>query len=169
MTHRNEILDDHMNYSNWMKLIGMSKYFPLITMPLKNIEHLFNLESSLLWKMKWATKLLKGTKESYEKLTESASPTDLQTWQEGELTAQRNRGENVQSMDYYALKCICGNVFIHFSFGVSATKIIFPGLAPGKAEMQLTVTVEPGAAFWQSCCHPVPVRRNLGSRVSVSD
>lgn len=142
MAHRNEILDDHMNHSNWMKLIGMSKYFLLITMPLKNIEHLFNLESSLLRKMKRATKLLKGSKESYEKLTESASPADLQAWQEGELTAQRNRGENVKSMDYYALKCIRGTVFIHFSFVVSATKIAFPGSAPGKAEMQLRLSQE---------------------------
>ena len=26
MAHRNEILDDHMNHSNWKKLIGLSKY-----------------------------------------------------------------------------------------------------------------------------------------------
>jgi Kyakuja-Dileera-Zisupton transposase len=30
MAHRNEILDDHMNHSNWKKLIGMRKYKYLI-------------------------------------------------------------------------------------------------------------------------------------------
>ena len=55
--------------------------------------------------MKWATKLLKGSEESYNKLTESVAPADLQAWQEGELTAQQNQATNVKSMDYYALKC----------------------------------------------------------------
>ena len=32
MVHQNEILDDHMNHSNWKKLIGMRKY--LIIIPL---------------------------------------------------------------------------------------------------------------------------------------
>jgi Kyakuja-Dileera-Zisupton transposase len=26
LAHRNEILDDHMNHSNWKKLIGMGRY-----------------------------------------------------------------------------------------------------------------------------------------------
>ncbi|KAF8227891.1 hypothetical protein L208DRAFT_1072857, partial [Tricholoma matsutake] len=84
MAHQNEILDDHMNHSNWKKLIGM--------------------KSSLVWKMKQAMNLLKGLEESYKKLTESAAPADLEAWREGEMMAQQNRDENVKSMDYYALK-----------------------------------------------------------------
>ncbi|KAF8234743.1 hypothetical protein L208DRAFT_998306, partial [Tricholoma matsutake] len=79
--HRNEILDDHMNHLNWKKLIGM--------------------KSLLVWKMKRAMNLLKGSEESYKKLTESAAPADLEAWREGEMTAQQNRDENVKSMDYY--------------------------------------------------------------------
>ena len=63
--------------------------------------------------MKQATKLLTGSEESYNKLTESAAPADLQAWREGELTAQQNRATNVKSMDYYALKCKRGKVFIY--------------------------------------------------------
>jgi Kyakuja-Dileera-Zisupton transposase len=33
MAHQNEILDDHMNHSNWKKLIGMHKYLTIIPLP----------------------------------------------------------------------------------------------------------------------------------------
>jgi hypothetical protein len=99
MAHRNEILDDHMNHSNWKELISMSKY--LIILPLHcilttlfNVDiltTLFNVESLLVWKMKWAINLLKGSEESYKKLTESVAPADLEGWREGEMTAQQNR------------------------------------------------------------------------------
>ncbi|KAF8226528.1 hypothetical protein L208DRAFT_1064109, partial [Tricholoma matsutake] len=84
MAHQNEILDNHMNHSNWKKLIGM--------------------QSSLVRKMKWALKLLNTSEESYNKLTESAAAADLQAWREGELTVQQNWATNMKSMDYYALK-----------------------------------------------------------------
>ncbi|KAF8231335.1 hypothetical protein L208DRAFT_1125276, partial [Tricholoma matsutake] len=84
MAHWNEILDDHMNHSNWKKLISM--------------------KSLLVRKMKQAMNLLKGSEESYKKLTESAAPADLEAWREGEMTAQQNKNKNVKSMDYYALK-----------------------------------------------------------------
>ena len=63
--------------------------------------------------MKRAIRLLKGSEESYNKLTESAAPEDLQAWQEGELKAQQNQENNVKSMDYYALKCKRGRVVIY--------------------------------------------------------
>lgn len=118
LAHRNEILDDHMNHSNWKKLIGIRKYLiyiPLVS-PL-NVAMLFNPESSLVRKMKRAIQLLKGSEESYTKLTESAAPADLEEWKEGELRAQQNRAINVKSMDYYALQCKHGSVHL-FIYGL---------------------------------------------------
>jgi hypothetical protein len=66
--------------------------------------------------MKWAINLLKGSEESYKKLTESAAPADLEAWREGDMTAQQNRLKNVKSMDYYALKCTRGKVFFIFYY-----------------------------------------------------
>ena len=63
--------------------------------------------------MKRAMKLLNGSEESYNKLTELAAPADLQAWREGELTAQQSRATNVKSMDYYALKCKHGRLLIY--------------------------------------------------------
>jgi hypothetical protein len=73
---------------------------------------IFLLESSLIRKMKQAIKLLNGSEESYNKLTESAAPADLQAWREGELTVQQNQATNMKSMDYYALKCQHGRMLI---------------------------------------------------------
>lgn len=66
--------------------------------------------------MKRAIKLLDGSEESYNKLTESAAAADLRAWREGELTAQQNRATNVKSMDYYALKCQHGRKIIYLFF-----------------------------------------------------
>jgi hypothetical protein len=113
MAHRNEIMDDHMNHSNWKKLIGIRKY--LFNIPVEfplNIDMVFTPESSLVRKMKRAIQVLKGSEESYDKLTESAAEVDLQAWKEGELTAQQNRARNVKSMDYYALQCKNGSAHL---------------------------------------------------------
>jgi hypothetical protein len=75
---------------------------------------MFNLESSLVWKMKRAINLLSMAEESYNKLTESVLPADLQAWGEGKMTAQQNWATNVKSMDYYALKCKQGSIMFIF-------------------------------------------------------
>ena len=98
------------------------------------------MKSSLGRKMQWARKLLKGSKESYDKLTASALPANLHAWWEGELTVQQNQAKNVKNMDYYALKCKKGGVFI-FSF-LEPQSQTFAGSAPGKAEIQLELSWE---------------------------
>jgi hypothetical protein len=117
LAHWNEILDDHMNHSNWKKLIGIHKYLIYIhPMTPLNVAMLFIPESSLVCKMKWAMQLLKGSEESYNKLTELAAPVDLEEWKEGELMAQENWAINVKSMDYYVLQCKHGSVHL-FIYG----------------------------------------------------
>jgi hypothetical protein len=134
MAHRNEILDDHMNHSNWKKLIGMRELSHYLS-SVSNTDICFNVATSLVWKLKRARKLLSESKEAYDKLTESVGTEDLQAWQEGDLMAQRNRCKNVKSMDYFALKCNHGTVLICKFLGPHSQS--YPGSAPGKAETQL--------------------------------
>ncbi|KAF8231709.1 hypothetical protein L208DRAFT_1275637, partial [Tricholoma matsutake] len=70
LAHRSKILDDHMNHSNWKKLIGMV--------------------STLIRKLKRAKELLKSSEVAYQKLTDSTSKIDLEKWSKGEQKAQKN-------------------------------------------------------------------------------
>jgi hypothetical protein len=101
LAHRSEILDDHMNHSNWKKLIGMGKWS-------LNIHPKYHSNAwpvvTLIRKLKRANDLLSSAEDSYRKLSESASKADLESWRQGEREAQQNRERDVKSMDYFALK-----------------------------------------------------------------
>ncbi|KAF8232419.1 hypothetical protein L208DRAFT_1272393 [Tricholoma matsutake] len=70
LAHWSKILDDHMNHSNWKKLIGMV--------------------STLIQKLKRAKELVKSSEVAYQKLTDSVSKVDLEKWSKGEQKAQKN-------------------------------------------------------------------------------
>ncbi|KAF8235110.1 hypothetical protein L208DRAFT_1022144, partial [Tricholoma matsutake] len=88
LAHQSKILNDHMNHSNWKKLIRMV--------------------STLIQKLNRAKELLKSSKEAYQKLTTSSSKEDIETWMKGEQKAQKTQEWDAQSMDYFALKMNTG-------------------------------------------------------------
>ncbi|KAF8230356.1 hypothetical protein L208DRAFT_1132231, partial [Tricholoma matsutake] len=79
----NEILDNHMNPSNWKKLTSMV--------------------SSLLWKYKHARALVLSMEDAYKRLASMTSLENIRKWMEDAKAAQNNRETNVRSMDYFAL------------------------------------------------------------------
>lgn len=47
--------------------------------------------------------MLASSEESYQKLTASANPGDIDRWTRAAANAQANRDEDVYSMDYFGL------------------------------------------------------------------
>lgn len=99
LAHRSEILDDHMNHSNWKKLIGMGNHYYI---KLPNPSNLPSV-STLVRKLKRARELLASSEESYHKLTASADPNDIVRWKRDAADAQARRDEDVHAMDYFGL------------------------------------------------------------------
>jgi hypothetical protein len=70
--------------------------------------------------MKRAIQLLKGSEESYNKLTELAAPEDLQAWQEGELKSTMKSGNKCQE---YGLLCTKAKMQLQLSWEQPAGKL----------------------------------------------
>ncbi|KAH9020124.1 hypothetical protein EDB85DRAFT_1844317, partial [Lactarius pseudohatsudake] len=79
-SHRREVIDDHMNDSNWKKLIDLGKRY---------------------------RKALSGAMLSaaaFESISVSANPERVQAWGAEEEHAQRERGHDVKVMDIYDIR-----------------------------------------------------------------
>ncbi|KAH9023726.1 hypothetical protein EDB85DRAFT_1894666 [Lactarius pseudohatsudake] len=96
-SHRREVIDDHMNDSNWKKLIDLGKFLPMD-----------------------AASALSGATLStaaFESISVSASPERVQAWGAEEEHAQRERGRDVKVMDIYDIKMKrCGSRHFMMAF-----------------------------------------------------
>ncbi|KAI9431655.1 hypothetical protein H4582DRAFT_1822223 [Lactarius indigo] len=79
-SHRREVIDDHMNDSNWKKLIDLGKRY----------------RKALLAAML--------SMAAFESISASASPERIKAWGAEEEHAQRERGRDVKVMDIYDIK-----------------------------------------------------------------
>jgi hypothetical protein len=82
--HRQETLDDHMNDSNWKKMI--------------------NLVSRLCDKLKNATAATKDSQTDFTRINDSADPQMVRRWSEEETAAQMNRDHCEEAMDIFDIK-----------------------------------------------------------------
>lgn len=81
--HRQETLDDHMNDSNWKKLI--------------------NLIFRLCQKFKMTVESAKESHMDFQKINDSADSNMVRRWAEEEAEAQRNRDHQEGAMDIFDL------------------------------------------------------------------
>ena len=82
--HRQETLDDHMNDSNWKKLI--------------------QLIFRLCQKYKNVVESTKESHTDFKNINDSADPQMVQRWSDEEAEAQRNRDKQGDAMDIFDLK-----------------------------------------------------------------
>lgn len=98
--HRRETLDDHMNDSNWKKLIALSK--------LNNARYTQNLliasVDRLCEKFPTAGKSVIHSEQSFDALNRSADPILVKSWEEHETAALKGRNGRPESMDIYDIK-----------------------------------------------------------------
>ncbi|EPS98310.1 hypothetical protein FOMPIDRAFT_59073, partial [Fomitopsis schrenkii] len=80
-SHRKEVMDDHMNDSNWRKTVGM------VTMLCKRFQE--------------ASKNKTLSLEFLQALEQSANPAQLQEWRDIEVTARAERHHNLDVMMPY--------------------------------------------------------------------
>lgn len=99
LAHRTEVLDDHMNHSNWRKLIGTGMFHMyMITCP----DCI--LVSTLIQKLKRGRKLLKANEKAFWTLDESASVDQKNTWRTAGDRALAEKNLDPEAMDYFSLK-----------------------------------------------------------------
>uniref|UniRef100_A0A5K1K6H8 Cell surface hydrophobicity-associated protein n=1 Tax=Ganoderma boninense TaxID=34458 RepID=A0A5K1K6H8_9APHY len=84
--HRREVIDDHMNDSNWTKLTRI---------------RLYNVATLLTRKWRRACKEWQPATTALEDLTSSADPTKVAQWRQDATAADEERHENVSVMDIY--------------------------------------------------------------------
>jgi hypothetical protein len=82
--HRQETLDDHMNDSNWKKLIA--------------------LIGRLCEKLKNAVAAAKDSQANFAHINDSADPQMVNRWLEEETSAQKNQDRCEEAMDIFDLK-----------------------------------------------------------------
>ena len=136
LAHRAEILDDHMNHSNWKKLVGMGKtnIIPLILIA----EPVF-LVTSLVKKWKRALMLYSNAEEAFLNLSATADPSCVVRWTEEADKAKAGRHENVKTMDYFQVAEFPGIEVLIIPY-FELTLVPVPGTAPRCAQMQLDLT-----------------------------
>jgi hypothetical protein len=111
LAHRTEVLDDHMNNSNWKKLIamGMSLYFTVGIISIrKTIPFTRFPVPTLIKKHARAEKLFEVNKEGFLAITATANPADILVWEAAAKTAQAERYTRVEAMDYFDVKTHAG-------------------------------------------------------------
>jgi hypothetical protein len=101
LAHRGEILDDHMNHSNWKKIIGIG--MEVAPHPKGQMINSFSA-ATLVRKWKRALDLFSDAEEAFESLTSTADKNLLQLWEKKADDAQSKRSQNVKAMDYFAIK-----------------------------------------------------------------
>ncbi|KAH8993769.1 hypothetical protein EDB92DRAFT_1815425 [Lactarius akahatsu] len=93
-SHRREVIDDHMNDSNWKKLIDLGKFLPM------------DAASVLTLVVCYQKALLAATLSAaaFESISVSASPERVQAWDAEEEHTQREQSRDVKVMDIYDIK-----------------------------------------------------------------
>ena len=136
LAHRAEILDDHMNHSNWKKLVGIGKTHIVLLFLIA--EPVF-LVTSLVKKWKRALMLYSNAEEAFVNLSATADPSWVARWTEEADKAKAGRHENVKAMDYFQVAEFPG-IEVLLILYLELTQVLLPGTAPGRAQMQLDLT-----------------------------
>ena len=119
LAHRTEILDDHMNHSNWKKLVGICESLDtVLDNPYKSTMGII-IAATLIRKWNRALQIFAEAEEAFNDLSQNADPACLIEWNTGAERAQRDQHTDITAMDYFLFK----------SF-----------LAPGRAHMKLQLT-----------------------------
>lgn len=108
---RRETLDDHMNDSNWKKLVSQgTRVYRLRTTDLKLIELLVH---RLMTKWTKAKALQKEAQESLDAIASTAPPESLAQWAKDEHQAQSQRWHEPDLMQIYDIKVNKGKRLLH--------------------------------------------------------
>ena len=102
-SHRREVIDDHMNDSNWKKLINIGK-FPSTDSASAAFAHTRRSVNAV---SKRYQKALFGTAQStaaFESINSSASPESIEAWIAEEERARKERAHDITVMDIYDIK-----------------------------------------------------------------
>lgn len=96
--YRQELLDMHMNDSNWKKLVRMGS-----AIPSPSTSHIFTSIAvpSLVKKWKKVGRGIKDSQEGYTAICESISEENKVLWEEMDLDAQVHRWADPTAMDIY--------------------------------------------------------------------
>ena len=93
LAHRQEVLDEYMNDSNWRKItrIGMGHWIYIPKMQL-----MVGLADTIATKWTRAQDGIKETGLTYQELTERLDKAWIEEWTRQERVAMRNRGEDLK-------------------------------------------------------------------------
>ncbi|KAF8256433.1 hypothetical protein EI94DRAFT_1471021, partial [Lactarius quietus] len=83
-SHRQEVIDDHMNDSNWKKLI--------------------DIVNALSTCYRRALSGAIASFAAFESINASATPVHVSTWTAKEMLAQQKQADDVTAMDIYDIK-----------------------------------------------------------------
>jgi hypothetical protein len=100
-SHRREVIDDHMNDSNWKKLIDLGR------LPLTDAESKFTEVHAANAVSKRYRRALSGatlSSAAFDKIDTSASADSVRIWAMEEERAQKERMRDVTAMDIYDIK-----------------------------------------------------------------
>jgi hypothetical protein len=112
--HRREVLDDHMNDSNWKKLVGIGEPAPAIYIFAPAlIEYISSLVAALCKRYRKAQADLHVAEQEFQDLTGTVESTLLEEWKAAEAHAMMNRSSDVKVMDIYDVQVHTGMSFSH--------------------------------------------------------
>lgn len=138
LAHRGEILDDHMNHSNWKKVVGIGTNHVL---HLEVAILLMQIAATLIRKWKRALDFFTDTGDAFKGLSDTADQDMLRMWERKADAAQSNRSQNVKAMDYFTVKEYPG--WWHFLIPFPNADIL---QAPTRSQLQLKLTEKEVAA-----------------------
>jgi hypothetical protein len=101
-SHRREVIDDHMNDSNWKKLIDLGKFPPMDRIQLHCLHGMVVNATSRRYRKALSGATLSAA--AFESINASASSDSVEVWTAEEEHAQRERGHDVKVMDIYDIK-----------------------------------------------------------------
>ena len=111
VAHRREVIDDHMNDSNWMKLTRISEFIDthFRDVPLRNM---YRFAAAALLTRKWqrACKESGPAKSAFDELTAASDPHKCAQWKQDADAADASRDGNPAAMDIYGVSttpCTC--------------------------------------------------------------
>lgn len=108
-SHRREVLDDHMNDSNWKKLVGMGeRSFCTSRCGNNALTWHIMLVARLCKKLPTAVDSAREAKGAFELITATADPQKVSEWERQAKEAQRNRNLHPEAMDIYDIKATDG-------------------------------------------------------------
>jgi hypothetical protein len=111
IAHRQEVIDEHMNDSNWRKMIRIGKHL-FYMYPCNRLKQ--SAADSLCEKWTRATKGLSEMRPTFEQLSDSLDPSLVQEWTAQERIAMKERGDH---LNIYQVKLEKRRRLIYSSIG----------------------------------------------------